>query len=248
MNCAVHARRRPRMAESLARAGKPGRTSFTSGNREPSALLEPASAGSGDAPEPGGALIAALLGTASAGFGSSTPRKLACGDAVYGGEQLTTAPDARLGVLSGEVYTQLESDTALKVNRTRGGGLDVNLEKGRVRVVDPRSTGPVGRLAIADTAAELRGSDADAHFVPSEQLSVIFPNNGTLDVVQGGTRTTVAKGGGFDVSTASPIRSAAATPKPVALPASVAVAVATVVETTVAVATADRPRSRGPRR
>ena len=131
MTCAFHARRRPRMAaESLARAGKPGRTSFTSGNREPGALLSALA----------GLILStlAIAGPAGAVNPEAVIMRLRAEQIVSAGQckealpllrnaQLKDASDSRTAFLEGQCLIQLNRFDEAVVPLTRAKKIDPTL-------------------------------------------------------------------------------------------------------------------------
>ena len=109
------------------------------------------------------ARVETLLGSASAGSPSASSRGLACGDAVYEGDLVSTEPDSRVGLMRDETYAQLGSASVVRMGLTPERALDVRLESGAVRVVDARESGPPFRLAVSNAEVALIGGDADAY-------------------------------------------------------------------------------------
>jgi hypothetical protein len=107
--------------------------------------------------------VTAVDGAASAQQPGQEPRALRCGDPVYTDDRLDTAESAQLGVLLGDVLAQLPAESRLQLGRTAELTPDVRLERGGVRLIDPRDAGAVGYLAALDARAELMGNDAEAY-------------------------------------------------------------------------------------
>jgi hypothetical protein len=116
----------------------------------------------GGAGEPVGH-VATLLGDVVAERPGEPPRKLHCRDTVYEGERLVTTDGSRVGVLMGDLLARLGEGSALRVGRTADAAPDISLEKGAVRVVDPRDSGATARLAALDARAKVLGNDAEAY-------------------------------------------------------------------------------------
>ena len=124
-------------------------------------LLLPTAAG---ADEPRGVgHVATLHGVVMAERPGEEPRQLHCRDAIYDGDRITTSADARVGLLVGELMTHLGEDSALLV--TRPDDPDLVLERGAVRVIDPRQEGGQARLAALDAGALILGNDLEAYLL-----------------------------------------------------------------------------------
>jgi len=117
-------------------------------------------------PEPclPGGRVASLSGSASA-VGARGTRELVCGDELCTGDTVTTGPGSSIGILSGGMLTQLGADSRARVWLTADQTAAVDLERGGVRIVDPRDDGPPGRLTVLATLAEISGNDTEAHLV-----------------------------------------------------------------------------------
>ncbi len=167
------------------------------------------------------ARVAALLRNASAQLPGQPPRALECGDPVYAGERVVTEARSRLGLLSDLVYVQLNSDTAFELGLTARGGLDVTLETGSVRVIDSRTSGPPGRLAVADAEAAILGADAEAYsFAETGRDAMICARKGTLEITRGGARRLAAPDGCVAVPTVGALLATAAPKTRIPLPQS----------------------------
>jgi hypothetical protein len=107
--------------------------------------------------------VTAVDGTATAQQPGQEPRALRCGDPVYADDRLDTAKDGRLGVLLGDVFAQLPEKSGLQLGHTADLTPDVRLERGGVRLIDPRDSGSLGYLAALDARAEVMGNDVEAY-------------------------------------------------------------------------------------
>jgi hypothetical protein len=107
--------------------------------------------------------VTTLLGDVVAERPGEPPRPLHCRDTVYQGERVVTANDSRVGVLLGDVLARLGEGSRLRVGRTADAAADMSLERGAVRVVDPRDAGATARLAVLDARADVLGNDAEAY-------------------------------------------------------------------------------------
>lgn len=107
--------------------------------------------------------VSSVAGDATAQRPGERPRPLACDDPIYAGDVLRTGGSSRVGVLSGDVMTELAADSQLHVSRTDRGMPAATLERGRVRVLDSRVAGAPASLAALDVRAEVVGADAEAY-------------------------------------------------------------------------------------
>lgn len=107
--------------------------------------------------------VRSVTGEATARRGDETPRVLGCGDPVYAGDVVTTAADARVGLQTGDLATQLAADSRLRLDRLSGDLPSVTVERGKARMVDPREDGTPARLAALDASASVAGNDAEAY-------------------------------------------------------------------------------------
>ena len=121
----------------------------------------PATTWAADAVEAG--RVTAVEGTATAQRAGEAARVLECGDAVYEGDRLVTEEGASLGMLIGDVLAHMQQGSQLELDRTAELTPDVRLEKGGVRLIDPRDTGALGYLAALDARAEIMGNDVEAY-------------------------------------------------------------------------------------
>jgi hypothetical protein len=108
--------------------------------------------------------VTAISGEVSAVRDGGTPRALSCGDAVFEGESVVTAPGAGAGLLLGDdVLATVGESSSLQVGRTPAGTPDATLAKGSVRVIDARAGAQPARLAAGSAAARVAGGDAEAY-------------------------------------------------------------------------------------
>jgi len=107
--------------------------------------------------------VRSVTGEATAQRPGEAPRPLACGDPLYAGDTVRTAPGASVGIQSGDVATELAADSRLHLQRTDDGLPSVALEKGKVRMLDPRESGAPAHLAALDAGADVMGNDAEAY-------------------------------------------------------------------------------------
>ena len=90
---------------------------------------------------------------------------LGCGEDVCSGDSVSTGAGASLGLLTGGMLVQLGEQSTARVVLTAEGTPRVVVERGRVRVIDPREGGPPGRLDVLESHAEISGNDTEAELV-----------------------------------------------------------------------------------
>lgn len=117
------------------------------------------------------ARLASLAGEASAQAPGGASRPLACGDAVSAGERVVTGAGSSAGLLVGDVLAQLGAESAVTVGLTHEATADLSLERGGLRIIDPRPGVVAVPARVAALGAELRiaGNDAEARVVSSAQ-------------------------------------------------------------------------------
>jgi len=107
--------------------------------------------------------VTAVEGVATAQQPGEEARVLRCGDAVYEADRLVTEPDAQLGMLLGDVLAHMPQDSTVQVDRTADLTPDVRLERGGVRLIDPRDRGALAYLSALDARAEVMGNDVEGY-------------------------------------------------------------------------------------
>ncbi len=124
------------------------------------ALVLPGLAGAGEPKEVGH--VATLHGDVVAERPGEAPRPLKCRDPIYEGDRIVTGADARVGLLVGELLTHVAQDSVVSVSEERRAA-DLTLERGAVRVIDPRYDGGQARLALLEADARIIGNDLEAY-------------------------------------------------------------------------------------
>jgi len=107
--------------------------------------------------------VRSVTGEATAQRGDEAPRTLGCGDPVYAGDTVATASGAQVGLQAGDVATHLAADSQVRLARASGELPAVTVERGKVRMLDPRDAGAPARLAALDAHAAVTGNDAEAY-------------------------------------------------------------------------------------
>lgn len=118
------------------------------------------------AAEPVVGQVTSLSGQVSAVRAGGSPRPLACGDPVYEGESVVTAPGAGAGLLLGDdLLAQVGESSSLALGRTPAGTADATLQRGSVRMIDAREAAAPARLAAGSAAARVQGGDSEAYLL-----------------------------------------------------------------------------------
>jgi hypothetical protein len=92
-------------------------------------------------------------------------RELRRGDALESGALVRTAPGSRVGLFAGEIYVQLDPDSALRLERDPQGRVQLALEEGRARIVDTRGGGEPADVAAGGARAEIAGGDKEIYLL-----------------------------------------------------------------------------------
>jgi hypothetical protein len=140
--------------------------------------------------------VTSVVGEATAQQPDGEARALACGDPIYEGDHVATAVEGRVDVMMGDTLAHLSEDSQLLVERTPAETPDMTLERGKVRVIDPRQAGAPARLAALDASAELAGTDTEA-YVFAEKIgpyAMLCEWDAPLVVVRPGERAVVSPG------------------------------------------------------
>jgi hypothetical protein len=120
----------------------------------------------------GAALLAAPAGAAESvaevfavdGSAQAGQRELARGDAIEAGELVRTGPGSRAALFAGDIYVQLDPDSAVRFSQP-SGGVQVELEAGRARIVDTRGGGQPGAVAAGFGRAPIAGGDKEIYLL-----------------------------------------------------------------------------------
>lgn len=92
-------------------------------------------------------------------------RSLATGGALEPGDRVVTGADGRVGVSLPDAFVKLEPDSAMRFARGAEGASDLDLERGRARVLDLRQGegGAPIRIGTPEAAATVVGGDTEAY-------------------------------------------------------------------------------------
>lgn len=107
--------------------------------------------------------VTSVSGRATVTRAGGEAQPLACGDSIHAGDLLETGAGSRLGVLHGDVMTHLDESSSLRLGAMSSEAPDATLEKGRVRLIDPRDGGAEARLAALETRVAGVGNDLEAY-------------------------------------------------------------------------------------
>lgn len=131
-------------------------------------------------------LVVGMRGQVVARTDAGAARRLDCGDPVYAGEALETGQASRVSVLVGDVYAQLFVGSQADFGATPNGTPDLFLERGRMRVVDPRSDASAADIVVTTPRARtaFARNDVDAYVLgPSgETNAMLCSERTTIDV------------------------------------------------------------------
>jgi hypothetical protein len=92
-------------------------------------------------------------------------RELGRGDPIASGELVRTAPGSRVGLFAGEIYVQLDPDSALRFERDAQNRTRLELQAGRARIVDTRGGGEPGAIAAGGGEAPIAGGDKEVYLL-----------------------------------------------------------------------------------
>ena len=133
-------------------------------------------------------LVVAIRGKVTVQAPGERERPVSCGEVVRSGERLTTAAASRVAVLTGDVYAHLFVLSSARLSRGPEGDTTLFLERGRMRVIDPRGRGEGPPLWIATERAQTRfvGNDVDAYVLgpPGATNAMICSEGVELEVVR----------------------------------------------------------------
>jgi len=119
----------------------------------------------GVAQDTGVGLVVAMRGDVTSQSPSQPERPVTCGDIVHENERVATGVASRVAVLTGDVYAQLFVQSAARFSRAADGSAELDLEQGRMRVIDPRGRVDAVPVHVSASAADARfaGNDVDAY-------------------------------------------------------------------------------------
>ena len=131
-------------------------------------------------------LVVGLRGHVVARADGAEARRLDCGQPIYAGERLETGEASRVSVLMGDVYVQLFVGSQADFAATPDGTPDLFLVRGRMRVVDPRTSAasPAVRVGTPRARTEFARNDIDAYVLgpPGATNSMLCSERTAMDV------------------------------------------------------------------
>jgi hypothetical protein len=113
------------------------------------------------------ALADSLVGKVAAleGHAMANQRELAVGDAVPAGSVIRTKESSRVGIFVGDIYVQLDPQSALLLERDENGRVKTHLQSGRARIIDTRGEGDPGAIRVDKTTAMISGGDKEVYIL-----------------------------------------------------------------------------------
>lgn len=151
----------------------------------------------GQATEPVG-LVVAMRGQVSAVDAAGQERALTCGDVIGRDELIRTGRASRVAVLTGDVYAQLYVHSAARFGNEADGSARLALERGRMRVIDPRPSAGAAPVHVRASEAQTRfaGNDVDAYVLGpvGATNAMLCSESVDLAVERLGQRTTAQRG------------------------------------------------------
>jgi len=140
--------------------------------------------------------VLAVDGEARAISADGAERVLAVGDPIEPGDRVVTAEGARIAVSLDDAFVKLEPASAMRFARAPGGASDLDLERGRARVLDTREGQDGAPLRIGTPTAEAyaRGGDTEAYVLDEKagRYAMLCDWSAPLRVRRGGEVITSA--------------------------------------------------------
>ncbi len=105
--------------------------------------------------------VVALAGSVHAQRPGEDQRALACNDAIHACDTLLTTAGSRVGVLTGNLYAHVDTDSRLQIG-TAGDQPSLMLHAGGLRVIDPRGAGAAAvPMSTPHVATQALGTDTE---------------------------------------------------------------------------------------
>ena len=139
----------------------------------------------------------AVISTTGSAYaeGAGGNRSLGCGAPVREGERIVTEAGARMALLAGDVYVQIDQAANLGIGRTAAGAPSIEIASGRVRLVDTRSAGG-SPFEIRTPHSQAGGLGTDTEVVVSAARTELCEEAADLDVTaHEGNTSLVARAG-----------------------------------------------------
>jgi hypothetical protein len=140
-------------------------------------------------------LVVAQRGQVTVTAPDGGERFLSCGDLVHAGHLVRTHEASRVAILTGDVYAQLFVLSEGRFDTTPDGTALLKLERGRMRVVDPRAGTNITPVHVTASGSEARfaGNDVDVYVLgPADATNgVICSERVSLDVARPGSGESI---------------------------------------------------------
>ncbi len=125
--------------------------------------------------------VVATSGSVHAQSPGSDPRSLSCNDVIHACETVITSPGARVGLMSGDVYAHLDSDSQLQIGRD-GDLPKLLLRSGNMRLIDARESGAPA-IAVSTPHLSTRAQETDTEmFINADANTRVCNHLGSVDV------------------------------------------------------------------
>jgi hypothetical protein len=123
-------------------------------------------------------------------------RPLACGDLLFEHDQISTGPGGHTAFLAKNVYTQMDSDSEIRVGLTDAGGPDLSVLRGHARITDQRKDAADAPHRIRTPYSQILASGADTEVIvksdPQSASGTLCEWAKPLDVTPGVGGTGIA--------------------------------------------------------
>jgi hypothetical protein len=142
-------------------------------------------------------ITGAVISTTGSAYaeGAGGKRSLGCRAQVREGERILTEAGARLALVAGDVYVQIDRAANLVISRTAAGAPSIEIASGRVRLIDTRSAGG-SPFEIRTPHSQASGLGTDTEVVVSGAQTELCEGAADLDVTtREGNASLVARAG-----------------------------------------------------
>jgi hypothetical protein len=138
--------------------------------------------------------VATVISITGEGYaeGPDGRRNLECNTPIRRGEHVVTPAGARVGLVSSDVYVQLDSGTDVTVDRGESGVPSFSFAMGHARVVDTRESGDA--LSISGAGSVASGLGTDTEVVVTGDRAEYCEKGADLGVEGAKTRVTAKAG------------------------------------------------------
>jgi hypothetical protein len=142
-------------------------------------------------------ITGAVISTTGSAYaeGAGGKRSLGCRAQVREGERILTEAGARLALVAGDVYVQIDRAANLGIGRNAAGAPSIEIASGRVRLIDTRSAGG-SPFEIRTPHSQASGLGTDTEVVVSGARTELCEGAADLDVTaREGNASLVARAG-----------------------------------------------------